>query len=75
MQLTNTTLVDAPLPDTQGPRLNAIRIALILMGALIALPAFVMGAKLNEAMGTRDSMIAAVAIAGLIESSCSRQQH
>ncbi|HEY2402747.1 MAG TPA: cytosine permease, partial [Steroidobacteraceae bacterium] len=59
MQVTNTTLVDAPLPDTQGARLNAIRIALILMGALIALPAFVMGAKLNEAMGTRDSMIAA----------------
>jgi len=61
MQITNTTLADAPLPDTQGARLNAIRIALILMGALIALPAFVMGAKLNEAMGTRNSIIAAVA--------------
>jgi cytosine permease len=60
LQVTNTTLVDAPLPDTQGSRLNAVRIALILMGALIALPAFVMGAKLNESMGTRNSMIAAV---------------
>ena len=61
MQVTNTTIVDAPLPDTQGVRLNAIRIALILMGALIALPAFVMGAKLNEAMGTRGAIIAALA--------------
>jgi cytosine permease len=61
MQVTNTTLADAPLPDTQGASLNAIRIALILMGALIALPAFVMGAKLNEAMGTRGSIIASLA--------------
>jgi cytosine permease len=61
MQVTNTTLADVPLPDTQGARLNAIRIALILMGALIALPAFVMGAKLNEAMGTRGASIAALA--------------
>jgi cytosine permease len=60
MQITNTTLADAPLPDTRGARLNAIRIALILMGALIALPAFVMGAKLNEAMGTRNAIIAAI---------------
>jgi len=61
MQVTNTTLAEAPLPDTQGTSLNALRIALILMGALIALPAFVMGAKLNEAMGTRNSIIAGLA--------------
>jgi cytosine permease len=61
MQVTNTTIADVPLPDTQGTRLSAIRIALILMGALIALPAFVMGAKLNEAMGTRGAIVAALA--------------
>src|SRR5947208_14452579 len=60
MEITNTTLSDAPLPDTHGVRLSAIRIALILMGALIALPAFVMGARLNEAMGTRASIIASL---------------
>lgn len=51
----------SPLPDTQSASVSALRIALIFMGALIALPAFLTGAKLNEAMGTRNGIIAAIA--------------
>jgi hypothetical protein len=50
MQLENYK-AEAPLPDTVGAAVSGVRIALILMGATIALPAFVMGASLNGAMG------------------------
>lgn len=51
---------EAPLPDTARASVSGLRIALILMGATIALPAFVMGATLNGAMGTRGSIIASI---------------
>jgi cytosine permease len=60
MQIDNYN-ADAPLPDTVGAAVSGLRIALILMGATIALPAFVMGATLNGAMGTRGSIIASIA--------------
>jgi cytosine permease len=50
----------APLPDTAGAAVNGLRIALILLGATIALPAFVMGATLNAAMGTRGAIVASI---------------
>ena len=50
----------APLPDTAGAALSGLRIALILLGATIALPAFVMGATLNDAMGTRGAIVAGI---------------
>ncbi len=53
-------VAEAPLSDTVGAQLSGLRVALILMGATIALPAFVMGATLNGAMGTRGSLIASV---------------
>jgi cytosine permease len=56
----NNYQAEAPLPDTVGAAVSGVRIALILMGATIALPAFVMGASLNEAMGTRGSIIASI---------------
>jgi len=59
MQLENYK-AEAPLPDTVGAAVSGLRIALILMGATIALPAFVMGATLNDAMGTRGSIIASI---------------
>ena len=40
MQLENYK-AEAPLPDTVGAAVSGVRIALILMGATIALPAFV----------------------------------
>jgi cytosine permease len=40
--------------------LSGLRIAMILMGALIALPAFVMGAKLNQSLGTGGSVAASL---------------
>src|ERR1700761_1369596 len=59
MQLENYK-AEAPLPDTVGAAVSGVRIALILMGATIALPAFVMGASLNAAMGPRCSIIASI---------------
>jgi cytosine permease len=50
----------APLPDTAGAAVSGVRIALILLGATIALPAFVMGASLNRAMGTRGAIVASI---------------
>src|SRR6201999_2785275 len=50
----------APLPDTAGGAGDGLRIALILLGATIALPAFVMGATLNAAMGTRGAIVASI---------------
>jgi len=39
---------------------NGFRIAMILMGALIALPAFVMGSELNQSLGTTKAIVASL---------------
>ncbi|WP_157221012.1 SLC5/6 family protein [Flavisphingomonas formosensis] len=58
--------MSAPTPPraVQGagapPTVNGLRIAMILMGALIALPAFVMGSELNEALGTGRAIVASI---------------
>jgi cytosine permease len=49
------------MPSTLAEKpVSALRLALILMGALIALPAFVMGAHLNAELGTRGAIIASL---------------
>src|ERR1700744_942393 len=60
MQIDNYK-AEAPLPDTVGAAVSGLRIALILLGATLALPAFMMGAPLTAAMGPRGAIIASIA--------------
>jgi cytosine permease len=45
-------------PSDTGARIGALRIVLILLAVMIALPAFVMGAELNHALGAREATMA-----------------
>ena len=48
---------DTPAPGA-APRVGALRIVLILLAVMIALPAFVMGAELSHALGARHMAVA-----------------
>jgi cytosine permease len=53
------------ISGTQGngaalPLVSGVGIALILVGAIVALPAFIMGSELNRSLGTRGSIIASL---------------
>lgn len=58
-----------PLPPTaspDGPRVGALRILLILLAVMIALPAFVMRAELGHALGAERALIAAAGGAAIL---------
>lgn len=49
-----------------APRVGALRILLILLAVMIALPAFVMGAELGHALGAQRALIAAAGGAAIL---------